>query len=188
MKILVTTIPFSGMKIDAPISKTALNARLKEGSTQSLVVFEEDPMVDITLSRTHGGVIVKGIVSGRCKQDCSWCSELISHEATARIDWILQTESDRAAPDDAIEDPGVIVYEGEHVDLEEPIQEAIILSLSPFWHPPRDAHDRCTHCNRDCSVHSWGSDSKSEESAVETAKTSSFGSLLKGALKGDKGN
>jgi uncharacterized metal-binding protein YceD (DUF177 family) len=185
MKILVTTIPFSGMKIDAHISKDSLNARLKGGSKDTVVSFESDPLVDITLSRTHGGVLVKGIASGRCKQDCSSCGDLVPHEAVAQIDWVLQNASDRAAPNDEIDDPGVIFYEGEHVDLEEPIQEALILSLSPFWHPPRDTQERCSYCTKDCSAHRWGDqEPTSSDTSKGSPKTSSFGSLLKGALKG----
>lgn len=187
MKILVTTIPFSGMKIDAPISKEALNVRLREGSKENMIVFESDPLVDITLTRTHGGVIVKGIASGMCKQDCSSCGDLVPHETVARIDWILQSSQDRAAPDDEIDDPGVIVYEGEHVDLEEPIQEALILSLSPFWHPPRDPQDRCLFCKRDCSTHRWGTQEElSPSTTTDSGSSSSFGSMLKGAIKSQR--
>jgi uncharacterized metal-binding protein YceD (DUF177 family) len=185
MKVLVTTIPFSGMKIDAPISKDALNARLREGRESDAVTFETAPMADITLTRTHGGVLVKGIISGTCKQDCASCGDLVPHEAQAVIDWILQGDADRAAQDDDLDDPGVIAYHGEHVDLEEHLQEALILSLSPFWHPPREEHDRCSVCNRDCSKKRWTTDDergRAEELTQDEAR-SSLGALLKGALK-----
>ncbi len=167
------------MKIEADLPLEALNARLKEGSEQQEMIFEAAPMVDITLTRTHGGILVKGIVSGRCKQECATCADPVPHEVISTIDWLLQTTSDRAGPDDEIDDPGVIVYEGEHVDLEEPIQEALILNLNPFWHPPRDKQDRCTVCKRDCSSKVWGGEQKSE-------KSSAFGSLLKDALSTSK--
>jgi len=185
MKILVTTIPFTGMKIDAPISKDALNARLREGRDGNMVTFEDAPMADITLTRTHGGVIVKGIVSGTCKQDCASCGDLVAHEARATIDWILQGNADRAAPDDELDDPGVIVYQGEHVDLEEHLQEALILSLSPFWHPPHDSKDRCTFCQRDCSQKLWraGAPGQSKEPSEKPQSGATLGTLLKGALK-----
>jgi len=189
MRILVTTIPFTGMKIDAPISQEALNARLREGSSENGITFEDSPMADLTLTRTHGGVLVKGIISGTCKQDCATCGDGVSHEACAKIDWVLQTASDRAAPDDELDDPGVIVYEGEHVELEEHLQEALILSLSPFWHPPRDTQDHCTVCTRDCSARAWrsgGDDGAPGEKTSQAGKASSFGALLKGALKGAK--
>jgi uncharacterized metal-binding protein YceD (DUF177 family) len=78
-----------------------------------------------------------------------------------------------------MDDPGVILYEADHVDLEEPIQEAIILNINPFWHPPRDNQDRCTVCSRDCSSKVWTGEQKRE-------KSSAFGSLLKDALNTSK--
>jgi uncharacterized metal-binding protein YceD (DUF177 family) len=188
MRILVTTIPFSGMKIDAPISLETLNSRLQEGSYEDSVIFLEAPMADLTLTRTHGGVMVKGIISGRCKQECGTCSDPVPHEIAAPIDWLLQTDSDRAGHNDELDDPGVIVYQGEHVELEDHLQEALILQISPFWHPPRDEHERCSVCPRDCSRHSWRiAGSESETAAPTTKQGSSFGSLLQGALaKGKK--
>jgi uncharacterized metal-binding protein YceD (DUF177 family) len=185
VKILVTTIPYTGMKIDAPISMEALNGRLREGSNDNAITFKESPIADLTLTRTHGGVIVKGLVSGPCKQDCSSCGDMIDHEASASIDWILQGDADRAASDDDLDDPGVIVYQGDHVDLEEPLQEALILSLSPFWHPPRDAKERCLVCKRDCSRKMWRSadEAGSNDTDDKPSAGANLGALLKGALK-----
>jgi uncharacterized metal-binding protein YceD (DUF177 family) len=106
----------------------------------------------------------------------------VSHEITASIDWILQTSSDRAGPDDEIDDPGVVLYEGEHVELEEPLQESLILNINPFWHPPRDKNERCTECKRDCAARVWGG----EEQAGVAKTSSAFGALLKGALNSPK--
>jgi uncharacterized metal-binding protein YceD (DUF177 family) len=181
MKICTSTIPFSGMKIDAPIQLDSLNNRLKTAEDEGSIVFTSAPMADLTLTRTHGGILVKGLLVGTCQQVCSTCADPVSHEVSAHIDWILQTTSDRAGPDDEIEDTGVIVYEGDHVDLEDPLQEALILNLSPFWHPPRDRQDRCTACGRDCSKRVW-------EAGAEKSpkKTTSFGDLFKDAMKKQK--
>jgi uncharacterized metal-binding protein YceD (DUF177 family) len=176
MRITVTTIPFSGMKVDAPIGLDALNNRLKEGERSPALAFQAAPMADLTLTRTHGGILVKGLIAGLCKQECSTCADPVEHEVSAYIDWVLQTASDRAAPNDEIDDPGVIIYDGEHVDLEEPLQEALILSLSPFWHPERDEHERCRQCDRDCSARRW----QAEE--PEDKKTTAFGAMFKSAL------
>ena len=150
-----------------------------------MVSFEDAPLADLTLTRTHGGVMVKGIISGTCKQDCSSCGDLVAHETGATIDWILQGEADRAAPDDELDDPGVIVYHGEHIDLEEHLQEALILGLSPFWHPPRDSNERCTHCQRDCSRKQWraGEETTELDANNQTQATTALGNLLQGALK-----
>ena len=174
MRVYVTTIPFTGMKINAPISLESLNSRLKGGSESAEVSFTEGPLADLTLTRTQGGVIIKGIISGPCLQDCSTCADPVRHEVVATIGWLLQTKSDAAAPEDSIDDPAVLFYEGDHIDLEEPLQEALILALNPFWHPARDSQDHCTVCKRDCSNRAWR--------AKDTESTSNFGSLLKNAL------
>lgn len=167
------------MSIDGTVPLEALNLRLKAGSEGQEIAFEAAPKVAITLTRTLGGIMVKGSVTGTCKQDCSTCADPVSHPLDIPIDWILQTSGDRAGPDDELDDPGVIVYEGDHIDLEEHLQEALILNLSPFWHPPRDKQDRCTVCKRDCSISAW----ESKESAKSQGKRS-LGDLLKGALNG----
>jgi len=181
MRICTTTIPFSGMKIEADLPLEALNARLAEGSERQEFIFEAAPSVDLTLTRTHGGILVKGVVSGRCRQECATCADPVPHEIVSTIDWLLQTESDRAGPEDELDDPGVIVYEGDHVELEEPLQEALILNINPFWHPERDTHDKCTYCKRDCRSRVWGEEKKEGEQ-----KNSTFGALLKGALNAAK--
>jgi uncharacterized metal-binding protein YceD (DUF177 family) len=178
MRICTTTIPFSGMKIEAPLPLEPLNERLVKGSESGQIVFEAAPVVNITLTRMHGGIQVKGVVSGSCRQDCASCADPVSHEVVSNIDWMLQTASDRAGPEDEIDDPGVVFYEGDHVDLEDPLQEALILCLSPFWHPPRDEHDRCTVCKRDCSVRAWG--------GAKEVTASPFGALLQGAIKASR--
>jgi uncharacterized metal-binding protein YceD (DUF177 family) len=175
MRICTTTIPFSGMKIESPLPLEPLNERLVKGSESGQIVFEAAPFVTITLTRMHGGIQVKGVVSGSCRQDCASCADPVSHEVVSNIDWMLQTASDRAGPEDEIDDPGVVFYEGDHVDLEDPLQEALILGLSPFWHPPRDEHDRCAVCKRDCSVKAWG--------GAQEGTASPFGALLQGAIK-----
>ncbi len=179
MRICTTTIPFSGMSIEGIVPLDALNTRLKEGSKGQEIAFEAPPTVTITFTRTLGGILVKGSVAGTCKQDCSTCADPVSHALDIPIDWILQTSSDRAGPEDELDDPGVIAYEGDHIDLEEHLQEALILNLSPFWHPPRDKDDHCSVCTRNCSVNSWQS-----TASEKSDKSPSFGDLLKGAMKG----
>ena len=166
------------MSIEGFVPLDALNTRLKGDAKGQEIAFEVAPTVAITLTRTLGGILVKGSVVGSCKQDCSTCADAVSHALDIPIDWILQTTSDRAGPEDELEDPGVIAYEGDHIDLEEHLQEALILNLSPFWHPPRDEDEQCSVCTRNCSVNSWKS-----AASEKSDKSPSFGDLLKGAMK-----
>jgi uncharacterized metal-binding protein YceD (DUF177 family) len=176
MRVFVSTIPFSGITLEATLPLAAINGRLAEGVSFRDIAFISEPQGSITLTRTHGGILAKGSVSGNIRQNCSTCADPVEHLVEADFDWVLQTASDAAAAGDTIEDPGVIFYEGEHVDLEEPIQEALILQISPFWHPTRDNDERCTYCSRPCGTVTWSSGS--------SEKTQSLGNLLQGALAG----
>jgi hypothetical protein len=63
------------------------------------------------------------------------------------------------------------------------------LSLSPFWHPPRDQQDRCSFCKRDCSKRFWkaGEENNSDVNSTKSKSNSTLGTLLEGALsKGSK--
>jgi uncharacterized metal-binding protein YceD (DUF177 family) len=175
MRVFVSTIPFSGITLEVTLSQEAINARLAEGVTFRDISFVSEPQGSITLTRTHGGILVKGAVSGKIRQNCSTCADPVEHLVEADFDWVLQTSSDAAAAGDTIEDPGVVFYEGEHVDLEEPIQEALLLNISPFWHPPRDQEEKCTFCARQCGAITW--------TAGSEEKSNSLGALLQGALR-----
>lgn len=179
MRVYVATIPFSGLSIDATLDQGALNARLQEGAQGPQILFTAPPLVALLLTRTHGGVLVSGTVEGDCRQDCATCAEGVVHPVRAKIEWLLQPAASVARSEGEIDDPGVIVFEGEHVDLEAPLQEALILGLNPFWHPPRDECDRCTVCGRDCTQSAWNS---TEEAAARSQGT--LGDLLSKALRG----
>lgn len=182
MKVRVSTIPHSGMKIDAPIPLEPLNSRLSEGSRESDVVFTEAPNADLTLSRSHGGAEVKGIISAPCTRMCSTCAETVHDEIQADIFWVLQSEEDSTlGPIEEMEAAGVMPYSGDHVELEEPLQEALILQLTPFWHPPRDCHGRCTTCNKECTATEWTAVETSAETPSKTSR--SLGDLIKGAAE-----
>jgi uncharacterized metal-binding protein YceD (DUF177 family) len=187
MKIYVSTIPFSGMKIDGYLPLQPLNDRLAEGKDIPELSFTEPPALQLVLTRAYGGITVRGMVTGQCAQTCATCADPKVHTVTADIDLILQSATEAAAGgDDLLDDPGVLTYAGDHVDLEDPLQEALILGLSPFWHPPRSEREECTACGRDCSTKAW---TKGEEASSAAPKGPSLGKLLEGALsKAKKGS
>jgi uncharacterized metal-binding protein YceD (DUF177 family) len=187
MRILVTTIPFSGMEISSTICKESLNQRVSNGARIAAIEFLEDPKVSLMFTRTHGGVIARGTITSPCNQDCASCGDIKPHTVTATLEWVLQTESDRAAPEDTIEDPGVIFYSGEHVELEEHLQEALILSVSPFWKPPLEENGACSGCQKNCMNAAVYSDSETQPSNDQnepqnTSKATSLGALLQKAM------
>ena len=170
MKVRISTIPYEGMAIDSNLPLEPLNARVSQGDSAG-ILFTEAPAIHLKLHRTHTGAEVKGTVSSKIKQPCSACDLEITREISVPISWILQP----ASPDISDDDVGLLVYEGDHIDLEEPLQEALILTLSPFWHPPRRADRSCTQCDRVCSEVAWSDDK-------EGKKSGSLGELLKGAV------
>ncbi len=181
MKVRVSTIPSTGMKINAPIPLEPLNDRLKEGQRGEDITFTNQPNADLTLTKAYGGAEVRGVVSAQCEQLCATCGDSVDHKVTADVGWVLQSlTEDAAAPGDLIEDPGVLTYSGDHIDLEDPLQEALILNLTPFWHPERSADGKCTLCSRDCSKGVWGAEPEKKKGTV------ALGDLLSGALKGKK--
>lgn len=175
MKIRVSTIPHSGMKIDAPIPLEPLTARMNEGSRKPDVVFTEAPNADLTLSKTFGGAEIKGVVSAQCTRLCSTCAEHVPHEIVADVCWMIQNLDEVQIEGEGIlDDPGLLTYRGDHIDLEDPLQEALILTITPFWHPERDEKQCCLTCKRDCRKSSWGT-----EDEKPTKRT--LGSLLESA-------
>lgn len=186
MKVRVSTIPHSGMKIDAPIPLDPLNSRLSEGSRESDVVFTEAPNADLTLSKSHGGAEVKGIISAPCTRMCSTCGETVPDEVRADIFWVLQSEEDSTlGPIEEMEAAGVMPYSGDHFELEDPLQEALILELTPFWHPDRDCNGKCTLCAKECSSTSWTASEQATDARTpdSTSGRRSLGDLLKNAAE-----
>jgi len=170
MKVRISTIPYEGMAIDSNLPLESLNARVNQGDSAG-IAFTEAPTVNLKLHRTHTGAEVKGTLKSKVKQPCSACDLEITRAITVPINWILQP----ATPEISDDDVGLLVYTGDHIDLEEPLQEALILTLSPFWHPPRKADGSCTQCDRVCSQVAWTDKDKSKG-------TVSLGALLKGAV------
>jgi hypothetical protein len=176
MKIRVSTVPSSGMKIDAPIPLEPLNLRLNEGSRAADIVFTAAPNADLTVTKTLGGAEVKGIVSAPCQRLCATCAENVPNEVIAEVSWFLQNTDETVIEGmDGIDDPGVLTYTGDHIDLEDALQEALILQLTPFWHPERDEQQRCTGCKRVCGEAKWSS------SETETPSKRTLGALLESA-------
>ena len=179
MKIRVSTIPSSGMKVDAPIPLEPLNLRLNEGSRAADIVFTEAPNADLTLTKTLGGAEVKGFISAPCKRVCSTCADNVPDEVVAEVSWFLQNTDETVIEGmdglGEIDDPGVLTYTGDHIDLEDALQEALILQLTPFWHPERDEQQRCLGCKKVCSDRQWSS----SEAEAPTKRT--LGALLQSA-------
>lgn len=149
MKIRISDIPAEGLNINDTIALEPLNARLQAGEPCD-IYFLQAPRVSLMVRRNPGGAQTSGTISSRYKQPCSLCLDEVERDIEISFDYILQHKS--PATDDptggSLDDVGIIFFEGEHVDLEDSIQESLILSLSRFWHPPLKPDGSCSICHK----------------------------------------
>lgn len=166
MRVRISTISPSGLHIQDRVPAHALNDRMHEGREHDFV-FIEDPLVDVTLYHHPNGAESKGKVVGRYRQACGRCTLEVPREIEARLDYILKPKPEGKSWED---DVGIAYYDNDHIELEELVQEALILSLDVFWSPALDDEGACTQC-------------KKRESEVygQEETTQSLGDLLKKA-------
>jgi len=152
MKIRISDIPSSGLNIKETIPLRPLNARLSEGSDNS-IQFLEDPIVELVLEQNATGATAQGSVKSRYIQPCSRCAQELPRDIEVPLDFVLSerpSHDDDSSIDDEelIEDIGILYYENDQVDLEDFIQESLILALSLYWHPPEDKKGNCEVCGK----------------------------------------
>jgi uncharacterized metal-binding protein YceD (DUF177 family) len=178
MKVRVSRLPAEGLSVKTSLSLENLNARMNEGR-ESDILFTEAPAVDLMVTKTTQGAETKGRVTCKYRQPCSRCDEGIEKALDIEANFILQArpapgERDTSKSEEDYEDDiGISFFEGDQVDLEDLIQQALILPLSLYWHPPCDKKGNCTHCGKLCE--------KPEASEAPTLETISLGDLLKKA-------
>jgi len=150
MKIRLSDIPTAGLSVTDTIPAEGLNERLSTGSNHGLV-FTQGLDVSLTVFKSPNGAETKGKVTSRYRQPCARCADGIERELELPTNYILQQRPDELRGIDSEEyedDIGITFYDGEHIDLEDLIQESIILSLSIYWHPEEDEEGKCLHCHK----------------------------------------
>lgn len=176
MKIRVSDIGPDGLKIQDTISSESLNKRMSEGRSND-IIFLKDPLVDVVVHKTASGASTKGRITTRYKQPCSLCADEIDRELEIEGNFLFQRRSidenaRREDKDDAFfDDIGVNYFTGDHIDLEDIIQESLILSLTPYLRPPLLADGSCAFCYKKPTLSQTSEDSPKP----------SFGQLLKNA-------
>ena len=143
MKVRVSTLPLSGMTIDDTLPLDALNERMSLGRGDE-TRFLAAPRVTVQLSPSRHGATLSGTITASLRQSCSLCADGVEHPITVEVACQLLERNDDSLEDDV----GTHYYENDAVDLEPILQEYLILSLSPFWHPELDKGGRCTFCKR----------------------------------------
>jgi uncharacterized metal-binding protein YceD (DUF177 family) len=145
MIIRVSEIPPEGRIINETISLTTLNDRMAEGQGND-IVFLEPPTVSLNITHTRDGLQAAGKAESVYQQPCAYCLETIKQKIAVDFDFILKPAGTRSARSVEEDDPNLLYYEGQEIDLEEVIQESLILALSPFLRPERDPEGRCLEC------------------------------------------
>lgn len=175
MKVRITDIPYEGLAVEADLPLKALNARLSEGEGGNEgFEFLSAPRVSLRVFKTSHGGEVKGKVTGKYTQTCSLCLDGIERALDLDTHFVVRQRPEGASPDspDFCDDVGIFYFDGEHVDLEDILQEIIMLSFDMYWHPPLDEKKTCTLCRKEFN------ELKAEE---EEQKPSTFSELLKKA-------
>lgn len=178
MKVRVSRLPPEGLSVKTTLSLESLNTRMNEGREVD-IVFTEAPSVDLMVTKTTQGAETKGRVTTKYRQPCSRCVEAVEKSLDIEANFILQQRPEPGQRDtsdseeDYEDDIGISYFEGDQVDLEDLIQQALILPLSLFWHPPCDQKGNCTHCGKLCEA--------PNAAEIPKLETISLGDLLKKA-------
>ncbi|MCO6431137.1 MAG: DUF177 domain-containing protein [Deltaproteobacteria bacterium] len=176
MKIRISDLGPDGLKASGTIPVGNLNARMSEGRGTD-ITFISDPQISVHVQRTVSGAYTKGTIKARVKQPCARCIEEKEHEIELPADFVFQHRTLEenteygGETDTYFDDVGVNYFSGEHIDLEDVVQESLILSLSPYWRPPEDRNHACTLCGKKVEPIRY----------EEKAAANSFGQLLKNA-------
>lgn len=172
MRVRISDLPPQGLHIEESTPLEPLNNRLNEGDSCD-IRFTTPPMVRITVTPTPDGAETRGEVSAKYLQPCGRCSDGIERSITADFNYILKPIPAHAVGKGLAEfedDVGILFFDGEHIELDGPIQESLIVQLSQYWSPPVDAEGKCTYCGKRSSLE-----------ATSAGGTTSLGDLFKKA-------
>ena len=150
MKIRLTDIPAAGLPVAEVLPQEALNERLSSGSSYGFE-FIQGLDVSLTVFKTPNGAETKGRVTSRYRQPCARCADGIERDLELPTNYILQQRPNElrgAITEEYEDDIGITFYDGEHIELDDLIQETIILSLSIYWHPEEDSEGKCQLCHK----------------------------------------
>ena len=152
MKIKLADISPHGFRIQESLPLDALNRRMDEGREND-IHFTLAPQVDITVEKTADGATIKGRVASKYTQPCSLCAKEVERDVAVELDIALKprpADYGREAEEElAVADLGLVYYDHDQINAEDLIQEALILSLSPYWRPEADERGCCRVCGKE---------------------------------------
>ena len=145
----------SGINFSEELNLEDLNARMA-ASPGNDIVFVDTPQVEIKIIPLPEGAEVTGNVSSSYTQSCGRCLEQLKRPVSVKFRYQLKPHSPEVS-DDELDDAGLIFYSGEHIDLKEHLEEALILAMSPYLLPPLTSQQKCLECDKtfkpDSSAH-----------------------------------
>lgn len=145
IRIKVTDIPTRGLSIEDSLPLDHLNKRMNEAPDND-VTFIESVQFSIHIKPEIAGAELKGHIQAKYEQPCGICLKEIVRELDQELSLTLKAKTlrpgvDRATSSEEWEDDiGIVYFDGEHIDLEEILQETLILGISPF----NNNHPNCT--------------------------------------------
>lgn len=145
LQVRLSDIPQEGIKINDTIPLETLNARMNEGPGND-VTFLAPPSVSLTISPQKGSAELTGTITTTYRQSCPRCLEMIEHSISQEVNILLKAKESHPGRDRKLsaeewdDDIGIIYFDGEHIDLEDILQETLILAIDPLGAP----HDGCT--------------------------------------------
>ena len=162
MKVRITDIGPRGLKVNDNIPLEPLNARMNL-SRNNDIVFTTSPAADLLVHQTPFGAQVKGSVKASYKQPCSLCILELDRDTEVEIDYVFQrrnpvpinksskSKHDDIEEEDLEDDVGICYFQGEHIELEELLQESLILSIDQYYRPKEDEKGDCSVCGKKCA-------------------------------------
>lgn len=173
MKIRITDLSSTGLKVNDTIPLEALNERMNEAPGND-ILFTADPEISITVAGRLQGAEGKGYIRASWEQPCARCMDNLKIEKNIPFEYAFKPlPHDPKLAEEAIDDVGIIYYSGEHLDLEGPVQETLILAIDPFFKPELDEDGACEHCGKNFC----------QKTVSAKDGNTALGDLLKKALK-----
>jgi uncharacterized metal-binding protein YceD (DUF177 family) len=157
MKIRISDIGPAGLKVNDNIPLEPLNKRMNEAKSND-ILFTQKPEVEVLVHKTPNGAQVKGNAKVKYTQPCSLCIKELERELDVPINYIFQRRTpielskSKDGEDNYLDDIGICYFSGEHIELEELVQESLILSLDHFYKPERNEKNECKICGKNCST------------------------------------
>jgi hypothetical protein len=148
MKVRITDLPQAGLTIHEELPLEPLNARMKEGSLGSDIVFTASPKAVLIIKPVITGAEAHGEVIARISQPCGRCIEAKEREITAVVAYSLAHIEPTDGDDSYDSELGFIKVIDGHVDFDEDLYQALISEINLFWNPEMDCNGKCSLCHK----------------------------------------